>query len=474
MKMIKKIATAVLLMCLLATSACSPKEEGQPPAPETGNENPSTSPQTDPNPKQAEPVKTDREANIQRLKSMIPEGVTKIPETAEEFAHFPPGIYAGRDLSEEEKQEIEKLLSQFPDIENPDQEIIDLYFLALLGLFAEDDPDPSDIIDRIKVASFGSPENDDPRFAVKENYNVQIILDASGSMGANAGGKTRMEAAKEAITSFAESLPKQANVSLRVYGHKGSGKESDKALSCGSSELVYGLEPYNAAKMQDALAKFQPTGYTPIAFALQEAMKDFSALSGEKNTNIIYLVSDGIETCGGDPVKVAGELASSDITPIVNVIGFGTDRAGQQQLEAVAEAAGGRFVLIQNQEELQREFDQAREMADKWWQWKSDSDFENLKIHLDQASDILRFSLDWSSKSHNEDYNIFSALNDWEYRGTISSQIIQELEKRRQEHYKLAKKHENELDSMLQKLNNKTYKEAIQTINDLYKQKVTQ
>ncbi|MFM1653807.1 vWA domain-containing protein [Brevibacillus sp. B_LB10_24] len=90
-------------------------------------------------------------------------------------------------------------------------------------------------------------------------------------------------------------------------------------------------------------------------------MKDFSNLPGDKNTNIIYLVSDGVETCDGDPVEVARKLASSDITPIVNVIGFGTVGQGQQQLKAVAQAAGGCFVLIQNQEELQKEFDQTKE-----------------------------------------------------------------------------------------------------------------
>ncbi|USG65681.1 VWA domain-containing protein [Brevibacillus ruminantium] len=474
MKMTGRIATAGILICFLVMSACSPQEGGQPPGTETGNENPIASPQTNSNPNQTEPVQTNREEKIKQLQNMIPEGVAKIPTTVEEFAQFPTGIYAGRKLSDEDKEEIEKLLNQFPDIENPDQETINLYFLALLGLFAEDYPDPLDIIDQIKVASFGSPEIDDPRFAVKQNYNVQIILDASGSMAERAGGKTRMEAAKDAIMSFAESLPKEANVALRVYGHKGSGKASDKALSCGSSELVYGMEPYDASKMQDALSKFRPTGYTPIAYALQEAMKDFGGLPGVKNTNIIYLVSDGIETCDGDPVKVAKELASSDITPIVNVIGFGTDRKGQQQLEAVAEAAGGRFVLIQNQEELQRELDQAKEMADKWWRWQFDSSYENFQIHLDQEISILRFGLDWSSKSNNEDYNIFSALNELSYRNTLSEETIAALTKKYQERNKLVNRHGEELENFLNSLNNKTYKEAIETIDNLYKQNVKQ
>ncbi|MFM1653808.1 VWA domain-containing protein [Brevibacillus sp. B_LB10_24] len=478
MRKYNRFAAIILVFSLLSLTACSSvsqeaktdevqQQAADPTAADTVDEAVLAS--TKPESEQAQGLS--REAKIKKLQSLIPEGRTKIPQSAQDFVDFPPGYYAGKTIYEAE-EEINTKLRQFPNIENPDQEIIDMYFLALLGLFAEDYPDPMDIITEIKLASFGSPEIDDPRYKPKENYNVEIILDASGSMAEKAGGKTRMEAAKEAIASFAESLPKEANVALRVYGHKGSGKESDKALSCGSSELVYGMEPYNANKMLEALSQFRPVGYTPIAYSLQEAMKDFRDFPGEKNTNIIYLVSDGIETCGGDPVEVAKQLASSDITPIVNVIGFGTDGEGQQHLKAVAQAAGGRFVLIQNQEELQKEFEQAQEIADKWWQWKSDSSYESFSAHLDQSLDILRFSMDWVAKSNNEDYNIYSALQELSYRDTLPKEIIAPLSKKRQERYKLVQRHEKELENLLNSVSNKSYKEAVKAIDEIYKRNV--
>ncbi|TRY22264.1 VWA domain-containing protein, partial [Brevibacillus sp. LEMMJ03] len=200
---------AILLVCFISLSACSGEEQststgssetslqnnGKETA-ETAGSNP------DGEPISTKQTATSREEQIEALKALIPDGLTKRPETAEEFYNLPPGRFSGVQYGKQ-YEEIEKVLQQFPNIENPDPEIIELYYLALLGLFAEDYPEPQEIINQIKLSSFGSPEMDDPRFQFKEQYNVMIVLDASGSMGNMAGGKTRMEAAKEAIRSFA-------------------------------------------------------------------------------------------------------------------------------------------------------------------------------------------------------------------------------------------------------------------------------
>ncbi|OXT11546.1 amino acid dehydrogenase, partial [Bacillus sp. OG2] len=94
----------------------------------------------------------------------------------------------------------------------------------------------------------------------------------------------------------------EANVGLRVYGHKGTGSDADKKMSCASNELVYAPQPYNEAELSKALNKFKPAGWTPLAQSLMEAQKDLEAYKGEKNKNIVYVVSDGIETCDGNPV----------------------------------------------------------------------------------------------------------------------------------------------------------------------------
>ena len=77
--------------------------------------------------------------------------------------------------------------------------------------------------------------------------------------------------------------------------------------------------------------------------------------------NIIYVVSDGIETCGGDPVKAAKELHQSEIQAIVNIIGFDVDNAGQRALKKVAEAGGGKYTTVNTGEDLRKHLEEEYE-----------------------------------------------------------------------------------------------------------------
>ena len=53
------------------------------------------------------------------------------------------------------------------------------------------------------------------------------------------------------------------------------------------------------------------------------------------------LVSDGKETCQGDPVLAAKALAAKGIT--VHTVGFIVDTAARGQLQAIARATGGTY-----------------------------------------------------------------------------------------------------------------------------------
>ena len=44
-----------------------------------------------------------------------------------------------------------------------------------------------------------------------------------------------------------------------------------------------------------------------------------------ENINIVYIVSDGVETCDGDPVAAAKLLQADNIQAQVNIIGFDVD-----------------------------------------------------------------------------------------------------------------------------------------------------
>lgn len=87
-------------------------------------------------------------------------------------------------------------------------------------------------------------------------------------------------------------MPQQANVALRVYGHKGSNQNKDKAVTCNSSEIVYPLNAYSSNFFEQSLNRFQPTGWTPLALAIRSAQQDLGNQSNAEN--IIFVIYDGM------------------------------------------------------------------------------------------------------------------------------------------------------------------------------------
>lgn len=225
---------------------------------------------------------------------------------------------------------------------------------------------------------------------VKEHVNVAILLDASGSMKAEIDGKSRMTIAKEAISQFAANLPEQTNVSLSVYGHKGTGSDADKGLSCGAIEEVYPLGTYEESAFNQSVEAPQASGWTPISAALVKAGDTLTAASaGKEATNVIYVVSDGKETCDGDPAETAKQLAESDIQAIINVIGFSIEDADQAALKAVADAAEGEFIEAKNEQELRAEFEKSNDAMTDWINWRNAHTSDAINQKNSDVTDLI-------------------------------------------------------------------------------------
>jgi Ca-activated chloride channel family protein len=106
--------------------------------------------------------------------------------------------------------------------------------------------------------------------ATTNTVNVELILDASGSMGEPlSSGETRMAAAKRILREVIASLPERpgVNVGLRVYGHLGDNTEANKAISCRASELLVPVAGLDKAALTARVEAIQPTGWTPIAYS---------------------------------------------------------------------------------------------------------------------------------------------------------------------------------------------------------------
>jgi hypothetical protein len=201
-----------------------------------------------------------------------------------------------------------------------------------------------------------SPEGAKTPFS---KVNIAIILDSSGSMEGVVSGQKKIDIAKKSVVDFVSSLPKEINVSLIVYGHKGSNADTDKSISCSGVETIYPLSPLNLADFASKVNSFSPKGWTPLASAIKQAQAMLQA-GGASNKNIIYIVSDGLETCGGDPSKVANEVNKSDSKVEVNIIGFVVNNEEQTKLKEVATSGGGKFYFADSSASLNQIFDNSK------------------------------------------------------------------------------------------------------------------
>jgi Ca-activated chloride channel family protein len=175
---------------------------------------------------------------------------------------------------------------------------------------------------------------------------VEIIVDASKSMWGQIDGRSKMDIAKTTLDEVSYWLPDDLDLALRTYGSTTASEQKN----CADSTLLVPFGESNREYVRQAIAGLRPTGQTPIAYALQQAARDFDAM---KTDRTLVLVSDGIESCGGDPVQAAYELRQQGI--VVHLIGFGLGTGADQDaasLQAIANASGGRFVTASNAEEL--------------------------------------------------------------------------------------------------------------------------
>jgi Mg-chelatase subunit ChlD len=176
--------------------------------------------------------------------------------------------------------------------------------------------------------------------------SVEIVVDASRSMWGRMGGEPKMVVAKEILEDVSYWFPEDLDLALRAYGSASPSDSND----CADSTLLVPFAEENREPIRRAIAGLRPLGQTPIAFALNQAARDFGTLQDDR---ALVLVTDGIESCGGDPVQAARELREQGI--MVHLIGFGLGNAADEDaasLRAVANASGGRYVTAGSAEEL--------------------------------------------------------------------------------------------------------------------------
>jgi hypothetical protein len=173
---------------------------------------------------------------------------------------------------------------------------------------------------------------------------VMLVLDASGSMWARVGGTEKIDVARDVLSRMLADLPDDMEVGLAAYGHR---REKD----CDDIEVLLPVGGHDRKLVERAIRGIQPRGMTPITAALDRAVQSLGAAEAPGPTHVI-LVSDGKETCAGDPCALVRALRERGVQITVHVVGFDVTAEESEQLQCIADAGGGRYAAAASAADL--------------------------------------------------------------------------------------------------------------------------
>lgn len=155
----------------------------------------------------------------------------------------------------------------------------------------------------------------------KPTTRILFVFDASQSMFGRWQSDMKITIAQKLLSKLLDSLKTKENleVALRVYGHQKQYPPQD----CDDTKLEIPFAKDNFDKIKYKLKTLVPKGTTPIAASLELAAEDFTPCDNCRN--IIVLITDGLEECGGDPCSVSLYLQKKGIVLKPFIIGIGKD-----------------------------------------------------------------------------------------------------------------------------------------------------
>ncbi|MER9326754.1 VWA domain-containing protein [Mesorhizobium sp. M0488] len=172
---------------------------------------------------------------------------------------------------------------------------------------------------------------------------VIVILDASGSMWAQIDGKPKLEIARESLRTVLQSVPADDEIGFMAYGHREKG-------SCEDIQLIVPPQAGSASAISAAADSLKFLGKTPLTSAVKQAAE---ALKYTEDKATVVLITDGLETCGGDPCALGKELEASGVDFTADVVGFGLTADEGKQIACLADNTGGKYIQASDEKALQ-------------------------------------------------------------------------------------------------------------------------
>lgn len=171
---------------------------------------------------------------------------------------------------------------------------------------------------------------------------VVFVLDGSNSMWGQMDGEPKISIARSAFSELLDELSETKPVGLVSYGHRRAG-------DCADIEVMSPVATGNRDALKKSVSSVTPRGKTPITTALQKAA---DSLPGGGSGSIV-LLSDGIETCKGDPCALAESLKAKNVDFTVHVIGVDIRKPEDKAaLACIADRTGGTYTDVSEADQL--------------------------------------------------------------------------------------------------------------------------
>ena len=179
--------------------------------------------------------------------------------------------------------------------------------------------------------------------------DAMLVFDASGSMTGMGFGETSVRRIEQVRHALAEVLPAVApvrNLGLIVFG-PGAGDV------CENVDLKLPPGPHSAEEIMAEVDGLQPYGQTPLTHAVGAAAE---ALDVRDRPAVIVLLTDGEETCRGNPCALGQKLRAEGADVTVHVVGYmlrmSSEPTGGAYARCLAETTGGLFISTETVDEL--------------------------------------------------------------------------------------------------------------------------
>jgi Ca-activated chloride channel family protein len=183
--------------------------------------------------------------------------------------------------------------------------------------------------------------------------DAMLVFDGSGSMAGNerlgiGSVVTRIDKVRKALDRVLPAVTPNRKIGLVTYGPGPYNR-------CDNIELNLRPAENAAGPIKSAVDAIVPAGRTPLTEAVRQAA---DVLDYRKKPGVVVLLTDGEETCGGNPCTLAKALKAEAADLTVHVIGYRmkdfswTGGAGLMDMRCLADATGGYYESPETLEEL--------------------------------------------------------------------------------------------------------------------------